>query len=128
MSNLTSCNSKISEIIYILKEESKLLKQGKFAEIERILVQKNKALADFEREVKTLDSTENLEHVAPQIEQLQRIANENGILLKAVFHGVKAAQARLDSLNTQDAQLGAYGRTGDSLVLTENNNSAEKRV
>lgn len=128
MSTLTSCNSKISEIIYILKEESKLLKQGSFAELERILAQKNKALAEFEFLISTLNSKENLAYVAPQIEQLKRMANENGIVLKAAFHGVKAAQARLESLTTQATQVGAYSRTGDSLVLTENNNSAEKHV
>ena len=128
MSTLTSCNAKISEIIYILKEESKMLKQGSFGELARILEHKNDKLAEFDVLVSNLNSKDNIEHIAPQIERLKRMATENGILLKAAFHGVKSAQERLKKMRTQDAQIGAYNKAGASIVLNENNNLSEKHV
>ncbi|NNC37705.1 MAG: hypothetical protein EX271_00935 [Acidimicrobiales bacterium] len=128
MSSLTDCNAKISEIIYILKEESKLIKKGTFSELDRTLQLKSKCLTEFDALVSTLDSAENIEYIAPQIETLKRLANENAQLLQGAFHGIKAAQMRLRSLATQEAQLGAYNRTGDTIVLIENTVNSEKRV
>lgn len=128
MSTLTSCNAKISELIYILKEESKVLQQGGFAELPAILELKNKRLAEFNTLIATLNSKDNIQYIAPQIAKLQRMATENGVLLKAAFHGVKAAQNRLQTLRTQETQVGAYDRAGTNIVLSENNNLSEKHV
>lgn len=128
MSTLTSCNAKITEIIYILKEESKLIKQGKFSDLAGIIAVKNTKISEFNALISTLNSSDNIEYIAPQIEVLKRLANENGILLKAASYGVKAAQDRLSKVQTQEAQLGAYDQSGASIVLNENNNLSEKHV
>ena len=128
MSTLVNCNVKISELIYILKEETKLLKKGRIDGLEDIVRQKVERMAELEVLTATLSSRENFMHIAPQMEKLKNLADENGVILKSVLNGLKAARKRLQALQYQEAKVGAYNRAGAGLFLSEDQVFSEKRV
>ena len=128
MSTLVNCNVKISELIYILKEETKLLKKGRIDGLDDIVRQKIERMAELEVLTAALSSQENFIHIAPQMEKLKNLADENGVILKSVLNGLKAARKRLQALQYQEAKVGAYNRAGAGLFLSEDQVFSEKRV
>lgn len=128
MSHLINCNVKISELIYVLKEETKLLNKGSITGLEDIVERKKTLMVELERLVAELDNRDNFIHIAPQVEKLKRLASENGIILKSVLNGLRSARARLKSLQHQEAKVGAYNRDGAGLYLSEHQIFSEKRV
>lgn len=128
MSTLVNCNVKISELIYILKQETKLLSKGRVEGLETLVRQKAERMAELEALTATLDSRQNFIHIAPQMEKLKRLAEENGIILKSVLNGLRSARERLLALQYQEAKVGAYNREGAGLFLSEDQVFSEKRV
>lgn len=128
MSTLVNCNAKITELIYILKEETKLLRKGNIDGLDGIIALKAKGMTELDALSQDLQSANNFIHLAPQMKQLKRLAHENGILLKAVLNGLKSARERLQALQNHEAQVGAYNRDGASVVLSESQNLSEKHV
>lgn|GEM_PF-4619803 len=128
MTNLVNCNVKISQLIYILKQETKLLKSGRIDGLDEILREKADRMEELENMTAGLDSRENFIHIAPQMEKLKRLAAENGIMLKSVMAGLRAARERLLTLQYQESKVGAYDRAGSGLVLSEDQVFSEKRI
>jgi len=128
MTYLTNCNVKISELTYVLKEETKLLKTGRISGIEEIVERKKTLMVELEKLVTQIDKRDNFIYIAPQIESLKRLARENGIILKSVLNGLRSARERLKSLQNQEAKVGAYDRDGVELFLSEPQIFSEKRV
>jgi len=128
MSTLVNCNVKISELIYILKQETKLLSTGRVEGLEDIVRNKTERMAELEALTATLRTRENFSHIAPQMEKLKRLADENGLMLKSVLNGLRSARERLQTLQYQEAKVGAYNRVGVGLFLSEDQIYSEKRV
>ncbi len=128
MSTLVNCNVKISQIIYILKTEAKLLSKGRLEGLEEIVLQKTERLAELERLMSDLKDREDINRVAPQIDKLRRLANENGIILKSVMNGLRSARQRLQALQHLESNIGAYDRKGSTLFLSGSHTRAEKKV
>jgi len=128
VTNLVNCNVKISQLIYILKSETKLLKSGRIDGLDKILREKSERMKELETLTATLNSRQNFIHIAPQMEKLKRMAEENGIMLKSVMTGLRAARDRLLALQNQEAKIGAYDKAGTDLFLSEDQIFSEKRV
>ena len=128
MSNLVNCNVKITEIIYILKTEARVLSKGRLEGLEEIVVQKTERLAELERLVSNLKNREDVYRISPQIGKLRRLASENGILLKSVMNGLRSARERLQALQYLEANVGAYDREGGTLFLSGSHTRSEKKV
>ena len=75
-----------------------------------------------------LTTRESVANIAPQMQKLKRLADENGLMLKSVLNGLRSARQRLQALQNQQAQVGAYNRTGAALYLPEENILSEKKV
>ena len=128
MSTLANCKIKISELIYILKQETQLLSRGRIDGIEEIVRQKTERMAELQALTAHLNASDNLVIIAPQMGKLKRLADENGIMLKSVLNGLRSARERLQALQSQQAQVGAYNRAGVGLYISEDNILSEKRV
>ncbi|MDB2438716.1 hypothetical protein N9W89_08385 [Hellea sp.] len=128
MSTLVNCNVKISELINILKQETKLLSSGRVQGLEDIVRIKTERMAELEVLTATLQTRSNFSQIAPQIEKLKRLADENGLMLKSVLNGLRSARERLQAIQYQEAKVGAYNRAGTKLFLSENQVFSEKRV
>ncbi len=128
MSTLVNCNIKISELIYILKQETKLLSKGRIDGLEDIVLEKKQRMDELEVLTAKLDTRQNFIHIAPQMEKLKRLADENGIILKSVLNGLRSARERLQALQHQEAKVGAYNRSGNKLFISEDQVFSEKRV
>ncbi len=128
MSTLVNCNVKISELIYVLKQETKLLSKGRIDGLEDIVLEKKQRMDELEVLTAKLDTRQNFIHIAPQMEKLKRLADENGIILKSVLNGLRSARERLQALQHQEAKVGAYNRSGNKLFISEDQVFSEKRV
>jgi flagellar biosynthesis/type III secretory pathway chaperone len=128
MSTLVNCNVKISELIYVLKKETKLLSKGRIDGLEDIVLEKQQRMDELEVLTEKLDTRQNFIHIAPQMEKLKRLADENGIILKSVLNGLRSARERLQALQHQEAKVGAYNRSGNKLFISEDQVFSEKRV
>lgn len=128
MSSLVDCNKKISELIYVLKEETKLLRQGKLDGLDIILSQKSKATSELEALTSSLDTRQHVKYIMPQIEMLKRMADENSLMLMSVMNGLRAARERLQTLHQKHAQVGAYGQCGSKLHIVNDLVNIQKMV
>lgn len=128
MSDVKRCNAKIAEIIYLLKDENRLLKNGKFDAIEAITEKKRRGLQDLNILMSALGTDDTVKYIIPQMEELKRLSRTNGIILESVVNGLKAAQNRLMVMRNQTARVGAYDRRGSKLFLSEDTVSSEKTV
>ena len=128
MSTLENCSSKISELIDLLKQESKLLRDGRIDGLEDVFKKKAAGMADLEKLMRGLDENQNMARIAPQIGALKRRADENGTILKSVMNGLRSARERLKALQHQEAKVGAYNRSGSRLFISDDQYLSEKRV
>ncbi len=128
MATLVDCNSKISELFYILKAEIKALRSGEVHKFEGFIEQKAIGLKQLNDMIGSLDPDEPLIDLAPQLDQLRKLSVENGVLLKSVFNGMKSARDRVQKIMTQSVQVGAYGRSGANLYFHEETASREKTI
>ncbi len=128
MSTLANCNAKILELIDVLKQESKLLSQGRVDGLEDLYKAKAAGMASLETYMAALQDHQSVMQIAPQIQTLKKLANENGVILKSVMNGLRSAQERLKVLQYKEAKVGAYNRAGGGLFLSENQHLSEKRV
>lgn len=128
MSTLENCSAKITELIDLLKQESKLLSDGRIDGLEDIFKRKAAGMADLERLMRSLDENQNMARIAPQIGALKRMADENGTILKSVMNGLRSARERLKALHNQDAKVGAYSRSGTRLFISDDQYMSEKRI
>jgi len=111
-----------------LNQETKLLKAGRLEGLEDILRQKTEHLSELETLTASLRTNQNMSLIAPQVAKLKRLADENGQILKGVLNGLKSARERLQTLQHQEAKVGAYNRAGTKLFLSEDQILSQKRV
>lgn len=128
MSTLVSCNVKITELIYILKNETRVLSTGRVEGLEDIVRQKSERIAELELLMFSLTSREDLKRIAPQIDKLKLLASENGLILKSVMNGLRSARQRLQALQHQESSVGAYDRSGTTLYISGGQTRSEKIV
>ena len=128
MSTLVNCNLKISELIAILKQEMTMLSKGRIDGLEDIVREKSDCMAELDALTAGLTSRERVSNIAPQLQKLKRLADENGLMLQSVLNGLRSARKRLLALQNLKAQVGAYDRAGDALYLPEENIHSEKKV
>ncbi len=128
MSNLASCSQKISELIELLNEESNLLKKGQLDGLQDIQKSKAKGVSDLEAMMSSLPPEDDIISIAPRIQTLKRLADENGAILKSVMNGLRSARERLKALQHNEAKVGAYNKVGAGLFLAEGQVFSEKRV
>jgi len=125
MSTLALCNTKIAELLYILRQETKMLKAGQLGAMDEVVRRKTASMVELERLVSDLGNTVNIKQVLPNMERLQRLAEENGLMLRSVMFGVKSARERLHALQHQEANVGAYDRRGSKVVIGEDQINSE---
>lgn len=128
MATLADCNSKISELVYILKAETKALRNGDFSNVEAAMSDKSMQLADLDVLMAELGGAEALSDLAPQLALLHKTSVDNGVMLKSAFNGFKAAHNRVELIKNQNAQVGAYGRAGRDLYFHEDASGSEKTL
>lgn len=128
VSTLESCSRKIAELTELLKQESKLLKEGRIDGLQDVINKKASGMADLEKLMQALDDNQNLMKLAPRIGTLKRMADENGTILKSVMNGLKSARERLKALQSQDAKVGAYSRSGSRIFISDDQFISEKRI
>lgn len=128
MATLVDCNSKISELFYVLKAEVKALRNGELHKFEDFIAQKTSGLKQLSELIGTLDEDDDVKALEPQLGRLHKLSVENGILLKSVFNGIKSANDRVQKIRTQSSQVGAYGRAGGGLYFHEDTTGREKSI
>ena len=128
MATLVDCNSKISELFYILKAEVKALRNGEYHRFEDFTMQKTIGLTQLNLMISQLDQPSAIKSLEPQLGRLHKLSIENGVLLKSVFNGIKSAQMRVDKIRNQGAQVGVYGRAGRDVYFHEEAVEREKSV
>ncbi len=128
MTTLAECNSKISEIVYILKSEAKALRVGDLSGVEEYMTQKTQKLAELDALMKSLSGQPALRELAPQFAWLKQASTDNGLILKSVFNGMKSAHDRVAAIKNQGAEVGAYGRAGSNLYFHEEATMNEKTL
>jgi len=128
MSTLELCNTKITELLYILKQETKMLRSGRLNGLDEVVRRKTSALIELEGLVADLKGAALVNQLLPQMDRLQRIAEENGLMLRSVMNGVKSARERLRALQHQHANVGAYDRRGSKVFIGEDQINAELTV
>ena len=128
MATLADCNSKISELVYILKAETKALRNGDLANIESVMLDKSTKLAELDALMVSLGGGEDIRDLASKLALLHKASADNGVILKGVFNGIKAAHARVGAIQTQESQVGAYGRAGGNLYFHEDASGNEKTL
>ncbi|PHR57717.1 MAG: hypothetical protein COA43_11950 [Robiginitomaculum sp.] len=119
MATLVDCSSKISELFYILKAELKALRGGDIAGIERFAAEKSSKLRQLSELMSALEAGAAVKTLQPQLDRLNALSLESGVVLKAVYNGIKSAQDRVRKITHQGAQVGAYGRMGQNLYFQE---------
>lgn len=128
MSTLVNCKVKVSELEALLDTETKLLKLGRLEKLVEISSDKLTAMSSLEASLASLSNQGEIEALTPRINDIRKQAKNNGIILKSVLNGVKAAGERLKSLRHSEAKVGAYNRAGSKLFLSENQIISEKRI
>ena len=130
MVNLVDCNREISELMYVLKDEIKMLRHGNFQNITQlspIKAERTKVLAATMASLyESVDRDSYRDHLAPRLAKLKSLAIENGLLLRGVLNGVRSARERIQALKTQTTKVGVYGRNGKALAFEEQPVSTER--
>ena len=132
MASLADCNRQITELTFVIKQEIKALRAGKYKNIEQtanIKADKMLALAATMTELgKSANVAQFKTHLAPQLARLKSLSIENGLLLSSVMHAIKSVQDRLQILQNNDVQIGVYSRRGQSMSFVEDKASSEKKI
>ena len=128
MTQYASCKAELEKMIATLETETTELRQGDFRSLQAHANAKLEGMKQLNAAMAALESEAERKSLAPLMNRLQRLSSENGILLKSMYNGSKAAQARLESLRQADAKVGVYGRNGEQLSLTEGCSLNEKTV
>lgn len=102
-----------------------MLKAGQLGAMDEVVRRKTASMVELERLVSDLGNTVNIKQVLPNMERLQRLAEENGLMLRSVMFGVKSARERLHALQHQEANVGAYDRRGSKVVIGEDQINSE---
>lgn len=128
MTTLANCSAKMMALLHILKMEGKFLRAGELAEIQPIIETKSKAMQDVESAMAALDNPDTLDQLRSYIMALDKMGKENGRLLQAVLAGARAARTRIDSLQSQAAQVGTYDSSGKKHNISGLAKTANKMV
>lgn len=126
MATLAECNSKISELFYILKAEVKSLRKGEMHVFAGFAQEKGEKLKQLSLLMDALETPGLAKALEPQLTRLQRLSVENGIILKSVYNGIKSAHDRVQKIKNQNSQVGAYGRSGGNLYFQEQSAGNER--
>lgn len=91
----------------MLARERDLLRDGRYAELERLTAERDACLArllPLERPV--------AEAIAPKLERLRKGLARNGAILRAAMDGVRAARRRIAAIAAAGAELSGYDASG----------------
>lgn len=128
MSTLENCKAKITEITDLLHNESVMLSEGRMSDLDTIVSSKATAMASLNVLLGQLNNEQETSIIIPQIQRLQKLAKDNGLILESVMRGVRSAQERLKALQYNDAKVGAYNKAGVKLYLAEDQIQSEKLI
>ena len=127
MTALLNCKEKIETLQQMLAEENELLRSAAFDNLQDIIQLKLDATAELDAAMREIDDQEK-QQLAVALQKLNALSQENGILLKSIANGAEAARNRLQNVRQQEAQIGAYGKNGQSLYLSDGVSLARKTV
>lgn len=128
MSNLENCRAALDHIADTLQTETALLKEGRVDALPQISIRKADAMKSLDLAFSQLNTQDERLAVVSQVLQVKRLSQENGLILKSLVNGVKAAQARLESIKHSKAKVGTYNRNGRRLLLSEDQIISEKHI
>lgn len=128
MSTLENCKTKITEITDLLYNESVILSEGRMSELDNIVSDKAKAMTSLNVLLGQLNTETETSVIIPQIQKMQKLAKDNGLVLESVMRGVRSAQERLKALQYNEAKVGAYNKAGAKLYLSEDQIQSEKLI
>jgi hypothetical protein len=119
--------SMVQEMRALLLEERRLLKAGHAPEVAEVSREKLRILLAMEAAGRSeIDPTGRAE-VAVAIEEIQRLAQENGMYLIALQRGIRSLASRISDLSGGQA-VGAYGPAGKKLPFSRAPGVYAKRV
>ncbi len=128
MNAVEQCSEQIKNLIALLETETAMLRKGDLSGLQEHSTRKLEAIQQLERSLRAVASDEEKAAIGPLLIRLDKISNENGVLLKSMFNGSRAAQAKLESLQQQEMSVGVYGRNGQTVCLEENPRLSGKTV
>ncbi len=128
MSIRLQCKAYLEKLIHLLETETALLRNGDFGSLEAYSAAKLSGIKALDQLLGQLVTEDDKSMLEPLISRLNRISNENGVLLKSIYNGSRAAQERLRSLQQAESEAGVYGRKGEALSLPEAYVTSEKSV
>ncbi|MCI5043990.1 MAG: hypothetical protein MRY72_04775 [Aquisalinus sp.] len=120
MNAVEQCSEQIQNLIALLENETAMLRKGELSGLQEQSTLKLEAIQSLETALKLITSDEQKSAIGPLLIKLDKLSNENGVLLKSMFNGSRAAQAKLESLQQQEMSVGVYGRNGQTVCLEEN--------
>ncbi len=123
MANLARFNRIAVELKSLLKRETRLLRAGRYYEVENFAKEKaikvkmlEKALADLQN---STDKKKLKNYLSPILAEIKLLVNENASLLKGALSGVRSARDKINSLQNKNTLVGAYGKKGKGLSFEE---------
>jgi len=128
MSTLENCKAKITEITDLLYNESVMLSEGRMSELDTIVSRKSEAMSSLNALLGQLSNQQETSIIIPQIQKLQKLAKDNGLILESVMRGVRSAQDRLKAIQYNNAKVGAYNKAGAKLYISEDQIRSEKLI
>ncbi len=128
MSLRAQCQQQLEKMIFLLEAEIKQIRAGDFSNLETQSKSKLTGIKQLDQLLSQLTDYEDKAALANLISRLNRVSNENGILLKSIYNGSKAAQKRLQTLRENEENVGIYGRDGQAVRLPESYITNEKSV
>ncbi|WP_306252787.1 hypothetical protein [Parvularcula sp. IMCC14364] len=120
MNTVQRCSEQIKNLIVLLESETAMLRNGELSGLQDHSALKLEAIKQLEASLQAISSDEEKAAIGPLMIRLDKLSNENGILLKSMFNGSRAAQAKLARLQQQEVSVGVYGRNGQAVCLEEN--------
>lgn len=112
MSTLANCNAKITRLLHIFKEEIKILRAGRLADIAMIIPLKTNAMSELESALNELDKKDAVLQLRSSLIDLDKRGQQNARLLQSVLAGARDAGARLAKMQSSHAQVGTYDVNG----------------
>ena len=122
------CRQQLNYMIALLQGEISDLKKGDFSKLDVRSKEKLAGMKLLSQSLQQLQTPQEKSVIEPLMARLNRLSNENGLLLKSVFNGAKAARARIETLQAEAGSAGVYGRNGQAVKLPESYIRREKSV
>ena len=122
------CRQQLQYMISLLQGEISDLKRGDLSKLDERSKEKLSGMKALNESLQQIQTPQDRSVIEPLMARLNRISNENGLLLKSIYNGSRAAQARIETLRSQEGSAGIYGRDGKDIKLPEAYIRREKSV